>query len=149
MERILVADDGSDAALQAVETAAELAARTGACLVALAVVNPAEFQPGDVEALARSEALEEGSAIDRLVDAAADYLDRCRTIAARHGVVRFDAEKRAGTDPASEVLDFAREHGIDLIVVGSRGRGRLPGLLLGSVSQKLASLAPCSVLIAR
>lgn len=149
MERILVADDGSDAALRAVETAAELAARTGAELFALAVVNPAEFRAGDVEALARSEALEEGGAIERLVDAAADYLDRCRTIAARQGVVRFHAEKQAGSDPASEVLDFARAHGIDLIVVGSRGRGRLPGLLLGSVSQKLASLAPCSVLIAR
>lgn len=149
MERILVADDGSDAALRAVETAVELAAGTGAELFALAVVDPAEFRAGDVEALARSEALEEGGAIDCLVDAAAGYLERCRTIAARRGVVRFHAKKQAGHDPASEVLDFARAHGIDLIVVGSRGRGRLPGLLLGSVSQKLASLAPCSVLIAR
>jgi nucleotide-binding universal stress UspA family protein len=147
--RILVADDGSDPALRAVETAAELAARTGAELFALAVVNPAEFRAEDVEALARSEALQEGGAIDRLVDAAADYLDRCRTIAARQGVVRFHAEKRAGSDPAAEILDFADDHGIDLIVVGTRGRGRLSGLLLGSVSQKLASLAPCSVLIAR
>jgi nucleotide-binding universal stress UspA family protein len=146
VERILVADDGSDAALCAVETDAELAARTGAELFALAVVNLAEFRPGDVEALARSEALEEGGAIDQLIDAAAGYLDRCRTIAARQGVVRF---RRAGSDPAAEILDFADDHGIDLIVVGSRGRGRLSGLLLGSVSQKLASLAPCSVLIAR
>jgi nucleotide-binding universal stress UspA family protein len=149
VERILVADDGSDAALRAVNIAAELAGKTGAELFALAVVNPAEFRPGDVEALARSEALEEGGAIDRLIDAAVDYLDRCRTIAARQGVVRFRAENRAGDDPASEVLDFALDHGVDLIVVGSRGRGRLSGLLLGSVSQKVASLAPCSVLIAR
>jgi nucleotide-binding universal stress UspA family protein len=149
VERILVADDGSDAALRAVETAAELAARTEAELFALAVVNPAEFWPGDVEALARSEALEEGGTIDRLVDAAAEYLDCCRTIAARQRVVRFHGEKRAGSDPAAEILDFAGDHGIDLIVVGSRGRGRLSGLLLGSVSQNLASLARCSVLIAR
>jgi nucleotide-binding universal stress UspA family protein len=62
VELILVADDGSDAALRAVETAAELAARTGAELFALAVVNPAEFRAEDIEALARSEALQDGGA---------------------------------------------------------------------------------------
>ena len=149
MERILVADDGSDTALKAVEIAADLAARTGAVLFTLAIVNPAEFRPADVEALTRSEALAEGEAIDRLVDAAAGYLDRCRAAAVRRGVVRFHAQKRTGNDPALEILDFAREHAIDLIVVGNRGRGRLSSLLLGSVSQRLASLAPCSVLIAR
>ncbi len=149
MERILVADDGSDPALRAVSVAAELAAQTGAELIALAVVDPAQFRRADVEAFARSEQLEEGGALAGLVDAATGFLERCRTIAAQAGVARFRVEKRAGADPASEILDFARDHDTDLIVMGSRGRGRLPGLLLGSVSQKLASLAPCSVLIAR
>ncbi len=149
MEHILVADDGSDAASTAVEIAAELAAKTGASLTALAIIDAGNFGAADVLAFARSEGLEPGAAIDALVDAAAKYLARCRTIAQRHGVVRFHSEKRAGDDPATEILDFAREHAIDLIVVGSRGMGRLPGLLLGSISQKLASLAPCSVLIAR
>ena len=149
MERILVADDGSDPALRAVGVAAELAAKIGAELIALAVVDTALFRRADVEAFARSEQLEEGGAMAGLVDAATGYLARCGAIAAQAGLARFRAEKRAGADPAAEILDFARDHQIDLIVVGSRGRGRLPGLLLGSISQKLASLAPCSVLIAR
>jgi nucleotide-binding universal stress UspA family protein len=148
LEHILVADDGSDAALKAVEIAAELAAKTGASLIALAVIDPGNFGAADVVAFARSEGLAMGAAAAR-VDAAAEYLARCQTIAERHGAVRFHSEKRTGDDPATEILAFAREHGIDLIVVGSRGMGRLPGLLLGSVSQKLASVAPCSVLIAR
>lgn len=149
MERILVADDGSAPALRAVEIAAELAAKTGVELVALAVIDPADFSRPDLEAFARSEGLEEGGELDSLVDVAADYLNRCRGIATARGAPRFHAEKRVGEDAAAEIIDFAREHGVDLIVVGSRGRGRLPGLLLGSVSQKVASAAPCPVLIAR
>lgn len=149
MDRILVADDGSDAALKAVEIAAELATKTGASLAALAVIDSGNFGGADVVAFARSEGLDMGAAVAASVDAAAAYLARCQTIAQRHGVVRYHSEKRTGDDPATEILDFAREHAIDLIVVGSRGMGRLPGLLLGSVSQKLASRAPCSVLIAR
>ena len=149
LEHILVADDGSDAALKAVEIAAELAAKTGASLTALAVIDPGNFGAADVHSVARSEGLERSAAVAARIDAAAAYLARCQTIAQRHGVVRFRSEKRAGDDPAAGILEFASEHAIDLIVVGSRGMGRLPGLFLGSVSQKLASLAPCSVLIGR
>jgi nucleotide-binding universal stress UspA family protein len=144
LEHILVAVDGSDGALKAVEIAAELAAKTGASLTALAVIGAT-----DVLAAARSQGLDVDTAVVARLHAAAEYLTRYRSIARRHGVVRCHSEKRAGDDPATAILDFAREHAIDLIVVGNRGMGRLPGLLLGSVSQKLASLAPCSVLIAR
>jgi len=149
MDHILVADDGSEAALKAVETAAELAGRTGASLTALAVIDAGNFGAADVRAFARSEGLDVGAAVAARVDTVAAYLARCQAIAQRHGVVRFHAEKHSGDDPATAILDFARDNAVDLIVVGSRGLGRLPGLLLGSVSQKLASFAPCSVLIAR
>ena len=149
MEHILVADDGSEAALKAVEIAAELAAKTGASLVALAVIDPAGFGMADLKAFARSEGLDMSTAIQPLVEAAAAYLDRCRVVAERHGVDQYRSEICTGDDTARGILDFAREHAIDLIVVGSRGRGRLPGLVLGSVSQNLASHATTSLLIAR
>ena len=52
-------------------------------------------------------------------------------------------------DPAETILKVAKTRDIDLIVMGARGMGRLHGLLLGSTSQKVLSLAPCPVLIVR
>jgi nucleotide-binding universal stress UspA family protein len=149
MKRILVADDGSDAALSAVEMAAQLAAKTGAELVAVAVVDPSRIRTADISDLARAERLGDVEALETLIEASAPYLARCEAAAKRAGVARFRSMRRASDDVALEITDFARAHGVDLIVVGSRGRSRLPGLLLGSVSQKLATHAPCSVLIAR
>ena len=42
------------------------------------------------------------------------------------------------------IVAFAKDRGIDAIVMGSRGTGDMEGLLLGSVSHKVTSLAPCT-----
>lgn len=52
-------------------------------------------------------------------------------------------------DAATELIDYTREHEIDLIIAGSRGLGQVRGWLLGSVSRKLLHYAGCSVLIVR
>ncbi|WP_025663231.1 universal stress protein [Aquimarina megaterium] len=51
--------------------------------------------------------------------------------------------------PKSAILEKAEDWDADLIVVGSQGQGALSRLLLGSVSQYLATHAKCSVMIAR
>jgi nucleotide-binding universal stress UspA family protein len=50
-------------------------------------------------------------------------------------------------DPTEEILAYIAAKTIAAVVVGRRGRSSLARLLLGSVSQKLASLAPCIVII--
>lgn len=50
-------------------------------------------------------------------------------------------------DPAEEIARIAGEGGYDLVVSGSRGRGAIGGLFLGSVSQTLTRIAPCPVLV--
>jgi nucleotide-binding universal stress UspA family protein len=66
--------------------------------------------------------------------------------AQRLGVANLQLRSVWG-DPAQSIIKTAMSEGIDTIVIGRRGQGRLAGVLLGSVSQKLASLAPCSVII--
>ncbi|MAD98287.1 MAG: universal stress protein [Flavobacteriaceae bacterium] len=51
--------------------------------------------------------------------------------------------------PKSVILEKVEEWDADLILVGSQGQGALSRLLLGSVSQYLATHAKCSVMIAR
>ena len=51
--------------------------------------------------------------------------------------------------PAEEILNAAREHDADLIVIGARGQTRAEPFRLGGVAQKVVKYAPCSVLVVR
>ena len=55
----------------------------------------------------------------------------------------------ADGDPAREILAAATAERVDAIVIGSRGLGKLSGLLLGSVSHKVSNDAHCTVIIVR
>jgi nucleotide-binding universal stress UspA family protein len=52
-------------------------------------------------------------------------------------------------DPAREILAAATAEGVDAIVIGSRGLGKLSALLLGSISHKVSNQAHCTVIIVR
>lgn len=52
-------------------------------------------------------------------------------------------------DPADELVEFAKREEMDVIIIGSSGKGFLRRKLLGSVSHKVAKYASCSVYIVR
>ncbi len=52
-------------------------------------------------------------------------------------------------EPATEIVRFARDAGIDLIVMGTHGRTGLERLLMGSVAEKVLRDAHCSVLVVK
>jgi nucleotide-binding universal stress UspA family protein len=74
-------------------------------------------------------------------------LEHAQRTLASFGIQAHTAIARG--DAATEIIDYVKEHQIDLIIAGSRGLGAVRSWLLGSVSRKLVHYAGCSVLIVR
>jgi nucleotide-binding universal stress UspA family protein len=56
---------------------------------------------------------------------------------------------RTSNTPAAEIVSYAKDADVDLVVVGTHGRGALAHMLLGSVAEKVARTAACPVLTVR
>jgi nucleotide-binding universal stress UspA family protein len=147
MKRILLADDGSDHALYAVEQAAELAAKMDAELMAIAVWERGCLSAQDLDDFARSRNIDVVEAEAVLTRSASSVLDRCRAISDRWGVRNYRQQCLVADDVARGIVETAKDQAADLIVIGSGEHDHR--LRLGSISQKLATHSPCSVLIAR
>jgi universal stress protein A len=52
-------------------------------------------------------------------------------------------------NPAVAIADYAKQHAIDLIVLGTHGRGAVAHMLLGNVAERVVRIAPCPVLTVR
>ncbi|WP_245298522.1 universal stress protein [Sinorhizobium sp. A49] len=172
VKHVLVATDGSETAWKAVEMATNIARACGARVTILHVivnglraeeasqlaraehivrrVSPITM-PGQERALFSMGALLQNSQGDigkamsalgeRIVEDAAEH---ARTLGVDDVHTRIEPGDYSGT-----ILAVSDEIGADMIVVGSRGLGRLAGMLLGSVSMKVAQQAACSVMIVR
>jgi nucleotide-binding universal stress UspA family protein len=138
--RLLVATDGSAHAQCAVALAAHLAGEMrDPEVVVVHVVH--------IPALAYGAAAEYGALEESLEDAGRRYLGHAvEQFAAL--TVRVTALSRNG-DPADEIIRAARDTNAELIVLGCRGRGRVEGLVLGSVSEHVLHGASIPVLIVR
>lgn len=64
-------------------------------------------------------------------------------------LLRAKVEVEESSHPADTILDFAKNGGIDLVVMGTHGRRAMERLLMGSVAQRVVRSAPCPVLTVR
>jgi nucleotide-binding universal stress UspA family protein len=129
VKRILYPTDFSPYSNQAYFHAIALAEAHGASLTILYVYSPrAESGNGESDKRHWREQLEQIRPIDP-------------KIAVHHVFLEGD--------PASEVVRYAVDAGIDLIVMGTHGRTGLERLLMGSVAEKVMREAPCSVLVVK
>lgn len=141
MKTIIAATDGSEGAERAVAVAAELAKSDHATLL---IVNISEDKLSNAELrLIERLRVTEGDALEEI---SRRILSKAAALAHDHGATDVATKNGAG-DPARVLLEIAKNEHADAIVVGRRGRGQLEGLLLGSVSQKICTLANCIVIV--
>jgi nucleotide-binding universal stress UspA family protein len=135
--KILLATDGSREAELAATTAADLAKSTNS---ELHVVHVGELQP---TFLAQTEV--EPAQLEREARQLLD--EQVRRVEEAGGTVA-EAHLRLGRAD-EEIVDLAQSIGAGLIVIGSRGHGRIRRALMGSVSDSVVRHAHCPVTIVR
>jgi nucleotide-binding universal stress UspA family protein len=138
LNHILVPHDFSETSAAAVRYAIELARRFNARLTFLHVGNSAQAA-FDTEFPIGLEDAREDAIRERLLK-----------IVTPHEQIEFTPEfvVRPGS-PAGEIVRYAREYGVDLIVMGTHGRGLVGHVVMGSVAEKVVRTAFCPVLTVR
>ena len=136
--RILVATDGSPQARRAEGLATNLAAADGARLMIVCVADTRWTHGPDEMTYSELQLREE---LRRKVDG---YL--AEAVSKVPAGVLVEQSRREG-EPVTQILAVAKGWEADLIVMGTRGRGRLRGLLLGSTAQEVLHGSHCPVLV--
>ena len=63
--------------------------------------------------------------------------------------INTEMAETSSASSAHEIIKYAKEKGVDLIVVGTKGKSGMRKALLGSVASKVVAYSPCSVLVVR
>lgn len=134
-ETILLATDGSDAAMNATGTALELADRYDASLHTLFVIDH-RFVAHEFDAIVEKAEAEGENALER-VEAEAETVGRDVTLHLRRGI------------PHDEIIDAIEDYGADLVVVAATGASGLDRVVnLGSTAERVIRRASVHVMVA-
>jgi nucleotide-binding universal stress UspA family protein len=136
--RILHANDGSDGAGKALTAAIRLAGESRAELHMICVEEMPYF-PTTIDEVVEGRA-EENRRFGKVVS-------RANALAALQGVT-LRAHVVAG-HPVRDIVSFIEGHGIDLLVIGFMGHSALYGRIIGSTTERLVRLAPCTVMVVK
>ena len=136
--KILTANDGSENAFKALDVAAEIARRFQADLQVI-LVEEITLLVDTVEEVRLRKAVE-----DRLL---AKHQKRIRAAAVRQDI-KLSIHVFTG-HPVRTIVDFAKDNGFDLLVIGATGHSDFYELLLGSRAGHIVHLSPCTVIVVK
>lgn len=143
VSKVLVGVDGSNHSFSAAEFAMNISKKYMAKLILVTVAYiPAESRVSQQEAIEVEAGLSE-------MDNAKKWFESF-SLRARQNKIELKTELVNSRRPVDYViLEYAEKENIDLIVIGTRGRGELSKLVLGSVASRIVNYSHCPVLVAK
>jgi nucleotide-binding universal stress UspA family protein len=138
IRKLLLATDLTEASAGATDQAFELATSLKASLLAVAVIDPGSLSLPGGRFRARIDQVR-----DRLEHDAQGLVERGRGLGVEVSFLVWTG------DPGDQIVAAAEAEAVDLVLVGSHGRGAVGRLFLGSVSEHVVRHAPCPVLVVR
>jgi nucleotide-binding universal stress UspA family protein len=136
--KLLLATDLSEASSSATDQAFDLAARLGAALLVVSVIDPGSLLLPGGRFRARVDQVRE-----RREQQAQALVERGRQAGVEVSFLVWTG------DPGDQIVSAAEAERVDMVLVGSHGRGAVGRLFLGSVSEHVVRNAPCPVLVVR
>ncbi|MDM7919332.1 MAG: universal stress protein [Methanosarcina sp.] len=139
--QILIATDGSETANEAADFGIEMVGCSGAKVYAVYVIDTTPYRSVSLDKIWSKETLEE---FERVGHEATSYIEKIGKAAG----VEVESRVLKG-NPAEKIISFAEDNNIDMIIVGSLGKGRYERAVLGSVSEKIVKHAKVPVMVVR
>lgn len=140
IKRILVAFDGSPTSFKAFDFALELSKRCSDMSPEITVISVA--QPPEPVDIVEMEAY---------IDNATEYYEalfRDLRQRAKDKNIEIKTEIRVG-HPADQIVRYCSELGADMVILGQKGKSKIESWLVGSVSKRVSTYAPCTVTIVK
>jgi nucleotide-binding universal stress UspA family protein len=139
--QILIATDGSETANEAADFGIEMVGCSGAKVYAVYVIDTTPYRSVSLDKIWSKETLDE---FERAGHEATSYIEKIGKAAG----VEVESRVLKG-NPAEKIISFSEDNNIDMIIVGSLGKGGYERVVLGSVSEKIVRHAKIPVLVVR
>jgi nucleotide-binding universal stress UspA family protein len=136
--KVLVATDGSEHSMKAVQRALELAEKQGDQVTLMSV---AYYVQGNFDSMPMNIQ-------DKLEDEAREALKKGKALFDAKGIP-VETVLESGLVPANLIIIKAQEGKFDRIIIGSTGMSALDKILMGSTAAKVVAHAPCEVTVVR
>jgi len=138
-KKILVGYDGSDGAKKALKAAIDIAKHYGSELYSISAEEDLPHYAATVGEVLEAKAEKNGYF--------AKLVEEAKEMAAKEGVTLLS--KVVAGHEVETIVDYARNHHFDLVVIGFMGHSKIYDRVWGSTSQNITRLVPCTVLVVK